>query len=123
MNDKATIGAGLIVFLALAMFPIWYTLGAGDRTPPNLELPQDGSHCVEEDMVARHMGILDDWRNAVVRDGENEYEASSGKKYVMSLTGTCMKCHTSREAFCNQCHAYADVELSCWNCHVEPKGN
>ena len=40
MRDKPIIVAGLAVFLALATFPIWYTLGlAGWAPPPDLEPP------------------------------------------------------------------------------------
>ena len=124
MSDKAKIIIGLAVFLVLAMFPVWYAVGsAGDAAAPELELPQ--GECVEDAqyMKANHMNLLNDWRDAVVRDGQKEYTSSSDKKYVMSLTGTCMSCHTSRETFCRRCHDYANVQPGCWDCHLEPKGN
>ncbi|MFH1416869.1 MAG: sulfate reduction electron transfer complex DsrMKJOP subunit DsrJ [Planctomycetota bacterium] len=126
MSDKGTIVAGLVVFLALAAFPFWYALGVGgDVSPPDLELPTDATQCVEdtEYMKAEHMDLLNRWRDAVVRDGEREYTSESGEKYTMSLTGTCLGCHADREAFCDRCHDYANVEPSCWDCHLEPKGN
>jgi len=126
MNDKPKIVAGLVAFLVLATFPIWYALGfASDIDPPELELPEDGSHCIEdrEYMVANHMDLLNRWRDDVVRDGQQYYTSTSGEKHVMSLTGTCMQCHNNRTTFCARCHSYADVQPVCWDCHLESKGN
>ena len=126
MGDKVKITLGLGAFLVLAAFPFWNRLfAAGDATAPELELPADASQCVEatEYMTANHMDLLNRWRDAVVREGGREYTASSGEKYVMSLTGTCLGCHTSREAFCTRCHDYANVEPTCWDCHLEPRGS
>ena len=126
MSDKAKITAGLVVFMMLVAYPIWHGFGSGeDRSRPELELPEDESRCVEdtEYMTANHMDLLNDWRNAVVRDGRRDYVSASGETYVMSLTGTCMGCHTSRANFCTRCHDYADVTPKCWDCHVEPEGD
>ncbi|HUT11485.1 MAG TPA: sulfate reduction electron transfer complex DsrMKJOP subunit DsrJ [Thermoguttaceae bacterium] len=151
MHDKAIITAGLVIFVALVTCPFWYTLGAGDASPPDLELPdrsdaslfetEDDYHCVEKDMAARHMGLLNEWRDAVVRgDGTKQYHQSvdfPGEQCEMSLTGTCMKCHTSRETFCRRCHEYADVlpfelpqestaarrGIRCWDCHIDTVGD
>ncbi|NIM52680.1 MAG: hypothetical protein GTO22_26115 [Gemmatimonadales bacterium] len=126
MRDRSKILTGLAVFLVVTAFPVWHTLVAtGDAARPDLELPEDATQCVEdtEYMTANHMDLLNQWRNAVVRDGERDYTSSSGETYVMSLTGTCMDCHSNRDAFCTRCHNYANVEPRCWNCHVEPEGN
>ena len=122
MSEKAKIIVGLAVFFVLALFPIWYAVGSAGDAP---ERPPLQGECVESKdfMTGNHMNLLNDWRDAVVRDGEKEYTSSSGKKYVMSLTGTCMGCHSNREAFCRRCHDYANVEPNCWDCHLEPKGN
>jgi hypothetical protein len=69
------------------------------------------------------MDLLNQWRNAVVRDGERDYVASSGEVFNMSLTETCLDCHENRDAFCTRCHDYASVEPKCWDCHVDPRGN
>ncbi len=125
MSDKAKVVAGLAVFLGLAGFPIWHALGArGDASRPELELPKDATRCVEdrEYMTAYHMDLLNRWRDAVVRNGEKEYTSSSGEKHDMSLTRTCLKCHSNTEEFCTRCHDYADVQPTCWACHTEPKG-
>ncbi len=124
MSDRTKTLIGLAVVLILAAFPMWQTLvAAGEAARPELELPEDETECLEatEYMTARHMELLNQWRNAVVRDGETEYTSTSGETYTMSLTGTCMDCHDSREAFCTRCHDYANVAPRCWSCHVEPE--
>ncbi len=127
MRDKGRIIAGLVIFVVLATFPFWYARTAGGAAaPPDLELPKDGSTCIEDAawMRANHMDLLNQWRDAVVRDGEQEYTSKSGqKKCAMSLTRTCLGCHVSREAFCQRCHDYTNVEPACWDCHLAEKGN
>jgi hypothetical protein len=130
MRDKGLIIVGLLIFLGVAAFPVWNRLfAAGGVDVPELvmpDLPPDEYRCVEtkEFMTDNHMHLLDQWRNAVVRDGQTEYRSVSypGRTYTMSLTGTCLACHTSRDDFCNRCHDYADVEPTCWDCHVGPEG-
>jgi hypothetical protein len=125
MSDKSAITVGLALFLAVVLFPVWQPLvAAGETAAPELELPEDASKCIEDTdyMTTNHMELLDQWRDAVVRDGQRVYTSSSGEKHVISLTGSCMSCHSSREAFCTRCHDYADVEPTCWDCHVEPGG-
>ena len=126
MSDKGKIIGGLVVFLVLVTFPLWHTVAAGgDATMPELEYPDGETQCIEdtEFMRANHMDILNDWRNALVRDEETEYTSASGQQYTMSLTGTCMDCHDNRATFCTTCHDYANVTPKCWDCHVEPRGN
>jgi len=125
MSDKAKIIVGLAIFLVLALFPIWYALGSAQGgSAPERELPSEGK-CVEskDEMIRNHMNLLNEWRDAVVRDGRKDYTSSSGEKHDMSLTGTCMSCHDNRETFCQRCHDYANVEPTCWSCHLEEKGN
>jgi hypothetical protein len=109
-------------------FPIWQPLvAAGETAAPELEYPKGESKkpCVEptEYMKANHMNLLDAWRDAVVREGLTKYTASTGETHDMSLTRTCLSCHTNRDTFCTKCHDYADVEPTCWECHVEEGGN
>ena len=48
--------------------------------------------------------------------------AADGKNYNMSLQNECMKCHSNKTQFCDQCHNYTgQVEPFCWNCHIAPK--
>jgi len=128
MSDKVKIALGLGAFVVLAAFPFWNRLfAAGDATAPELEMPENATRCVEaaQYMTANHMDLLNRWRDAVVREGETEYTSRTlpDQTYTMSLTGTCLGCHTSREAFCTRCHDYANVEPTCWDCHLEPRGN
>ena len=74
-------------------------------------MPAGETACVEETsfMTANHMDLLNDWRDAVVREGRLEYTAADGRVYQMSLTETCLDCHESRDAFCTRGHDYANV--------------
>lgn len=119
MHDTGKIVLGIGVFGALATGPIWYAVGRGPGTPPELQRPATAERCIEPTafMRARHMELLDAWRDAVVRDGVRVYVASDGQRHEMSLTGTCLRCHEDQEKFCSRCHAYAGVETFCWDCH------
>jgi hypothetical protein len=124
MGDRTKITMGLGVFLVLAAYPVWQALGSGaDPRPPELERAVEQPRCVEDTaaMAALHPALLNQWRNAVVRTGERYYVASDGERHEMSLTGTCMRCHTDSQAFCERCHAYAGVTPTCWHCHVAPE--
>ncbi len=127
MNNKGAIICGLVVFLAILAFPIWYSLAAAEGvSAPELVLPAGSTQCVEgkDYMAAHHMDLLDNWRNAVVRDGKMTYTSKEfGTQHEMSLTRTCLNCHGARADFCDRCHDYANVEPRCWDCHVDPKGN
>ena len=208
MNDKPVILVGLVLFLSLAAFPVWYTFGAtalfsADPSPPDLVAPEgalvfsvtwsgdtpllddlrgrfeenglaalsadavltadtatdrwhvvdgqrrylvlkDQDHgtlqvydgCVEDIdyMRANHMVLLLEWRDAVVRYSDNSTVAVNGRPYAKSLNGTCLECHTDREAFCYRCHEYVNTlpawparntasgqeGIRCWNCHLQP---
>ena len=125
MNEKWKVIVGLAIVLIIGTFPIWYSLAIGDSGPrPELVYPEEEENCVEskEFMVANHMDLLNDWRDAVVRDGVRVYESEAyDETFEMSLTDTCMGCHTSREDFCTRCHDYANVDPYCWDCHLEPE--
>lgn len=123
MKDRKWIYAGLGVFVALILLPTWYDAATpASSAPPELEYPEDATTCVEgtEWIRANHPVLLNEWRNAVVREGQTEFVSSTGAHYTMSLTGTCLECHENRAAFCDRCHEYADVTPTCWDCHVEP---
>ncbi|MCP4677979.1 MAG: cytochrome C [Deltaproteobacteria bacterium] len=126
MYDGGKIITGIIIFIVLVLFPFWYTAASGQGgNRPDPETPKGEKSCVEskEYMSAWHMDMIDTWRDSVVRDGNRMYTAEDGTKYEMSLSKTCMKCHTDQEKFCNECHSYTGVEPYCWDCHVTPKGN
>jgi hypothetical protein len=124
MYDAGKVITGLALFLGIGTFPAWYgaARGVGPK-PPELALPKGEKQCVEskEEMRARHMELLDEWRDSVVRGGEGVYTSrSNGKKHAMKLTGTCLSCHGDRAQFCDKCHAYLAVEPTCWSCHITP---
>jgi len=124
MYDTAKVLAGLVVFVALAAAPLWYN-ALSDRSmeAPELKLPADFQQCVEatEYMRANHMDLLNTWRDEVVREGQRVYVATDGERYVMSLTNTCLECHSNKTEFCDACHDYLAVDPYCWDCHVESK--
>lgn len=143
MYNARPILAGLAIFLGLITFPFWYGMGKAAPAPePNLDTPAiqqlQERECIEAtaEMRARHMQLLNDWRNRVVRDSNRVYVARNGKKYDMSLQNTCLKCHanqappgqnlqvqapSSQAQFCDTCHSYAGVKPDCWTCHIAPK--
>jgi [DsrC]-trisulfide reductase subunit J len=128
MYDAKKIVPGLLIFLALMTFPLWFSRGKA-ASPPDLKLDTPTiqqlkeKRCIESTayMSAQHMKLLDDWRQAVVRQGDRIYVASDGKQYGMSLSGTCLSCHSNKEQFCDRCHNYEEVKPTCWSCHVVPQ--
>lgn len=124
MHDAGKIIIGLVAFIALIAFPIWYNVATGKADyVPELEKPVKGDQCVAdvEYMRASHMDMLDEWRDLVVREGKRIYTAPDGRKFNMSLTSTCLDCHSNKEAFCERCHTYMSVDPYCWDCHIIPE--
>lgn len=124
MYDANKILVGLAIFLCLITFPIWYLAASGKIAfAPKLVIPAEEKQCVEpkEYMRTRHMNLLLDWRESVVRQGIRTYVASDGKEYRISLTGTCLDCHENKGEFCDRCHNYLGKKPACWNCHIAPE--
>lgn len=123
MYDAGKIVLGLAAFAGLVTGPAWYGLGRGKGDPPELQKPAGEKQCIEPTafMRARHMELLNDWRDAVVRRADRVYVASDGRQHPRSLTGTCLRCHAEPDKFCNKCHQYAGVEIFCWDCHQQKK--
>ena len=123
MFDKGKVILGILLFLALTSFPIWYNIATGTTDMPELEKPVKGERCVAETeyMRASHMDLLNQWRDDVVRTGNRIHIAQDGTKYIKSLTQTCLDCHSNTEGFCDRCHSYMAVEPYCWDCHIIPK--
>jgi len=126
MYNSGKILIGIIAFLILFTSPIWYDLVFGNPAiKPNLVLPtgEDQKECVmsAEYMRDNHMELLDNWRDDVVRNGNRTFTSASGKKFEMSLTKTCIGCHSNKAEFCDQCHNYLAVNPYCWECHVDPQ--
>lgn len=132
MYDTGKIIAGLVIFLALVTFPFYSNIGKANAklelkidTPEISKLPETERKCVEskEFMRPNHMQMLNDWRDAVVRNGDKIFVSSSEKHFDMSLQNTCMKCHSNKKNFCDKCHNYMAVVPYCWTCHIAPKEN
>jgi [DsrC]-trisulfide reductase subunit J len=124
MNDRFRIIVGLVIFLILITFPIWYNVASGTAGySPELEKPLNATECVRETayMTSNHMDLLNDWRDKVVREGERLDTDHHGQEIEMSLTRNCLSCHTNKDQFCDKCHDYLGVAPYCWDCHVDPK--
>ncbi|MFW5489617.1 MAG: sulfate reduction electron transfer complex DsrMKJOP subunit DsrJ [Desulfovibrio sp.] len=126
MYHGSKIIVGLIVFLGLVTFPLWSNLGTKTFEQPKLQLPPESvaTQCVEDTewMRENHMQLLNEWRDWAIRDGKRVYVSQTNhKEYVISLQNTCMKCHVSKEQFCDKCHNAASVSPYCWDCHIAPK--
>ena len=120
--DAGKIALGLIFFVVLVTFPFWAGLG-GSNHIPDLKMPTNALECVEskEFMRPNHMQLLNQWRDSVVRENNHIYISTTGKKYVKSLSKTCLGCHSNKEEFCERCHNYASVRPYCWSCHLGPE--
>ncbi len=126
MYNTGKIIIGLVIFVGLIGYPIWSSIGT-PSPQPELVLTakaKAAKECIEstEFMKASHMKVVDEWRNKVVREKDRIYTASNGKEYVMSLTNTCLDCHSNKDTFCDRCHNWASVRPYCWDCHNVPKG-
>ena len=123
MYDKGKIIGGLAIFLCMATFPAWYVAASGkaDYRPKPVP-PVSENQCVEstEYMRQYHMQLLQQWRDSAVRHDSTIYAASDNKTYTISLTGTCLKCHSNKTEFCDTCHNYSGVSPNCWECHNVP---
>lgn len=122
MYDGGKIIAGVVIFVGLLTFPIWWNHG-GKETLPNPEKPKGVTECVKdaEYMRSTHMKLLNDWRDEVVREGERADIIIQGHTYEKSLQNGCMKCHTSKKKFCDECHNFTAVKPYCWDCHIQPE--
>jgi len=127
LYDKGKVIIGIIVFLALLSFPLFYNMGKAAKTPepeintPAIQsLPEAERVCVEPKLYMRenHMKLLDEWRTQVVREGKRDYIGSNNKKYTISLQNTCIECHSNYDNFCNKCHSYSGITPYCWTCHL-----
>jgi len=126
MYDSGKVIIGLVIFVALVTFPFWYGMGKAAPMPkPEIpkELQKKGEKCVEPTkyMRANHMHLLLKWRDWALRDGKRFIKDNSGRKTLVSLQRTCMKCHSNKDKFCDKCHDYAEIKPYCWDCHFVPK--
>jgi hypothetical protein len=122
MYGKGRIIPGIIIFLGLMTFPVWYNAGNA-RNLPKPEKPIGYRECVEPTQYMRttHMKVLDHWRDDILREGgARAGTTASGQPYVRSLQNGCMKCHADKKKFCDECHNYTAVKPYCWDCHTHP---
>lgn len=125
---------GIFIFFVLAAFPFLYNMAgkaAAKKPEPKVDTPAilewektyGKKECVEskEFMRAEHMQLLNDWRDSALRDDKRTYLSSNGKSFDISLQNTCMKCHSNKKKFCDECHNYMAVKPYCWDCHIAPK--
>ncbi len=134
--DRNRVIAGLVIFVVLITIPLWQNLGRIVAAPaPSLDTPvikqlaEKDKKCVmpTEWMRANHMQMLVEWRDGVVRTGEQkvttprgrDFVAPDGKTYLASLTNTCLNCHSDKTKFCDQCHNYVAVVPNCFGCHLQ----
>jgi len=126
MYNKPYVILGILVFLAVALTPVWLgNSGKGwENIKAQLAKPK-GTHCMENEkwMVANHMELLNALRELAVRYGERVYYSNSypGAKYNVSLL-TCWKCHDYKD-FCKKCHDFNEEHPVCWQCHWNPLVN
>ncbi len=127
LYNRGIIMAGIAAFVILATVPLWYG-GAGKPSPPELSLDTPAiqelgeKRCVEDTafMRSRHVQLLTAWRDEAVRNGNRMYTAADGRRFEASLSGTCLKCHSNKERFCDRCHDYAGAKPDCFRCHIAP---
>jgi len=122
MYNAGKIITGLVIFVAIFTLPLWWQVGKASE-PPKPQLPKDQAQCVmdKEYMRTSHMQLLNQWRDAVVRDQDRIFVGANGKKFQMSLTNECMVCHNDKAKFCDSCHNYLLVSPYCWDCHLTPE--
>jgi [DsrC]-trisulfide reductase subunit J len=128
LYDRGKVIAGIVVFIIAVTFPFWYGRGK-PVTPPDLQLDTPAiqqlaeKRCVEDTptMRSNHMKLLGVWRDRVAREGNRLYTSADGRVFEMSLTGTCLDCHSNKSKFCDRCHDYAGAKPTCWNCHIVPE--
>ncbi len=121
MSDKVKVIAGLLIVFIILSTPFWFKGKKVDHTPVIAPEAKKAGECVlsKEYMKREHMQILDVWRDTVVREGKRVFTNDKGKSYEMSLSNSCLKCHTNKKEFCDKCHNYASVRPYCWDCHIE----
>ncbi|MBF0188409.1 MAG: Hdr-like menaquinol oxidoreductase cytochrome c subunit [Magnetococcales bacterium] len=109
--------------VAAVLLGLWLMVGvpgpatAGDGAHAGhdhgkLDAPK-GEACIKDAawMKRNHMDFLKHRRAETVREGVRNHKES---------LLNCKTCHTSREKFCDRCHAYVGVKPDCFTCHIYP---
>ncbi len=135
LYDFKYVALGLIIVIGLVFSPVILTHGKPVPPPdPKLDTPaiqklaEKDRKCVmpTDWMRANHMQLLVDWRESVVRSkgigggpvDDRLFVNPEGKKYLASLSKTCLECHSNKTKFCDQCHNYVAVTPNCFGCHL-----
>jgi len=135
LYDIKYIALGLLIFFGLIFSFVAPNLGKTVAAPtPKLDTPaiqklaaKDRKCVMPTDyMRANHMQMLIDWRENVIRSRDAGYPSADdrmfinpeGKKYLASLSNTCLNCHSNKAQFCDQCHNYVAVTPNCFGCHL-----
>lgn len=123
MYDAKKIIPGIVLFLGILSFPVWYGRVSGAREMATPVLAPGHGACVESKdfMRSSHMVLLNEWRDSVIRDGNRMKVSAGGKSFDRSLTGACMSCHVNKKEFCDRCHGDMNVTPTCWECHNAPE--
>ena len=98
MYDAGKVIAGLIIFLIIVTFPVWYNVASQSGEAPELVYPENEKFCVaaKEYMKTDHMDLINQWRDEVVREGNRMYKDFKGRTHEKSLTKTCLDCHSKK---------------------------
>ena len=121
-NAKAVI-IGIVIFVAIFSSPFWTSWIGQTYQKTGVVLPAGEKTCIEETEFrrAQHMRLLDEWRDQALREENRVYvSALDGRKWVISLQNTCLKCHSNYTEFCEKCHVANSVYPYCWTCHIIP---
>jgi hypothetical protein len=129
LYNRVIILAGIALFLIVVTFPFWYSRSGRAVAPPDLKLDTPAIEALKERlcvepapfMRTNHMKLLDDWRNRAVREQDRSYRAKDGRVHAVSLTETCLQCHSNKAQFCDRCHDYEAAKPRCWSCHIIPE--
>jgi hypothetical protein len=117
----------VVVAVGLVSSPFWYGAAAGARPARPLPVLSEaaGDTCVLPLARIRveHPALLATWRTEAVREGRRMRGVAGPGPAEKSLTGTCLRCHDDRAAFCDACHVDLAVAPICWQCHVDPAGS
>ena len=123
MYNAKAVCIGIAIMVLLLSSPFWVGLFGSKYTETGITPPKNSStECIEDRdfMRAQHMRLLNEWRDAALRDENREYVAKNGKKWAISLQNTCLKCHENYNSFCEKCHVANSVSPYCWTCHIIP---
>lgn len=112
------------VAVLIVLFPLLYSLvvpvvsQGTESAEPFLEIPE--GKCVKDATYMRyhHMTLLKNIRDEAVRGGKRGTMGDNGWEITLD---NCLKCHTSREQFCAQCHRAVNLPLNCYDCHYDPE--